>query len=284
MPGRFPPFRSRALLACVPVLGLVTLASAGAASAARAPVHARATARTALEHLLAHWHPTNLAPHGTSLTQVKSLNWSGYADGKTTARYGNVAGHWTQPAGKCGSAQSLAVFWVGIDGFNGTTVEQDGTGIFCPGGGVAPVYFSWWEMFPANSAQVVGMTVKPGDHIAASVTRSSTSYTLKLTDSTTSGNSLSTTQACALTTCKDTSAEWIAERPASSTGKLSPLTNFGTWTVTGAAVKAGTTSGTISSFPDNEITMASSSGKILAQPGPLNSTGTSFKVTWKASK
>ncbi len=45
MRGRFPSFRfSRALLACVPLLGLVMVANAGAASAARAPV----TARTAV--------------------------------------------------------------------------------------------------------------------------------------------------------------------------------------------------------------------------------------------
>jgi hypothetical protein len=62
-----------------------------------------------------------------------------------------------------------------------------------------------------------------------------------------------------------------------------PLSNFGSWTLTGATVKAGTTAGTISTFPDAEITMANSGGKVKAQPGPLNATGKSFKVTWKSS-
>ena len=129
------------------------------------------------------------------------------------------------------------------------------------------------------------MTVRPGDHIAASVTRSSTSYALKVTDSTTAGNSFSTTQACAAATCTDTSAEWVAQRLVNiATGTLFPLINFGAWTLKGATVKAGARSGTISSFPDNEITMVNSGGKVLAQPGPLNSGGNSFKVIWKAGK
>ena len=49
-------------------------------------------------------------------------------------------------------------------------------------------------------------------------------------------------------------------------------------------MKAGAGPGTISSFPDNEITMVNSGGKVLAQPGPLGSSGNSFKVTWKAGK
>ena len=64
----------------------------------------------------------------------------------------------------------------------------------------------------------VGTTLKPGDKISASVTRTGTSYALKLTDSTTSGNNISVTKTCALATCKDTSAEWISERPSFSIG------------------------------------------------------------------
>jgi peptidase A4-like protein len=285
MHGRFLSFRAWATLVCVPAVGLAVVAGAGsAASAARVPAHPRADVRIALEHALAHWRPTNIAVPSASPKQVKSLNWSGYAD-LGTVKYTKISSSWVQPKGKCGTAQSLAVFWVGIDGFTSKTVEQDGTGIFCQGGGAAPLYFTWWEMFPANNVQVVGQTVKPGDHIAASVVRVSTKYTLKVTDSTTGGNSFSTAQTCAATTCKDTSAEFIAERPTNgSTGQLFPLVNFGTWNAASAAVTAGTKAGTISSFPDDEITMVNSSGKVLAQPGPLNASGNAFKVTWKAAK
>jgi Peptidase A4 family len=137
-------------------------------------------------------------------------------------------------------------------------------------------------MFPTNAIQVVGQSVQPGDHISASVTRSGTSYTLNVTDSTTPADSFTTTQTCSASNCVDSSAEWIAEAPSGSSG-LFPLTNFGTWTLTSATVKAGTKSGTISKFPDSEITMTDGSNKVKAQPGALNAQGNQFKVTWKRS-
>jgi len=42
-------------------------------------------------------------------------------------------------------------------------------------------------------------------------------------------------------------------------------------------------SGTIKSFPDDEITMINARGQIKAQPGPLNSAGTAFGVTFQRS-
>ena len=43
----------------------------------------------------------------------------------------------------------------------------------------------------------------------------------------------------------------------------------------------GTTSGVISSFTDDEITMVNSGGAVKAQPGALNSGGNGFAVTWE---
>jgi hypothetical protein len=100
MRGRFPSFRSsRALLACVPILGLVMVANAGAASAARAPVSARTAVRATLEHLLAHVHGGSIAQpgaspnQGTSLKQVSSLDWAGHAD-SGAVKYSEVSGSW----------------------------------------------------------------------------------------------------------------------------------------------------------------------------------------------
>ncbi|MGD0607646.1 MAG: hypothetical protein ABSA53_29180, partial [Streptosporangiaceae bacterium] len=62
-----------------------------------------------------------------------------------------------------------------------------------------------------------------------------------------------------------------------------PLTNFGTWTESGATVTEGSTSGVISSFTDDEITMVDSSGNVKAQPGALNGSGNGFSVAWKRS-
>lgn len=211
-----------------------------------------------------------------------SQNWAGYADTKTSSTYSKVTGSWTEPTGTCGSGQSFAAFWTGIDGFGNNTVEQDGTLIQCSSG--KPTYFSWWEMYPRNQVQGVSTAVQPGDHITSSVTRSGTKYTLTLTDSTHPGASFSTTQTCAATTCKDASAEWVAEAPCcTSSGGFLPLTKFGSWTLTGATVKAGAKSGTIKTFPNQKITMTNGSGQVKAQTGALNSAHNQFKVTWKRS-
>jgi len=275
-------FAARVLLACVPALGLVAV-GAGTASASGAPPNARAAAIRALEHLRIGQHATNhVVRHSASVkgapVQVQSSNWSGYADTATSSKYSKAAGKWTQPAATCTSKKSFAAFWVGIDGYSSKSVEQGGSLIECLSG--TAHYFTWWEMYPSNAIQVVGTKVKPGDKIAASVVRTGTTYKIKVTDATTAGNSLTTTQTCG--TCANSSAEWIAEAPSNSSGVL-PLANFGTWTLKGASVTAGATIGTISSFPDSEITMVNSALKVKAQPGPLNSTGTQFKVTWKSA-
>jgi len=210
MHRRFRSFTARALVACVPALGLAMAVGAGTASAARTPVNARAAAaRAALEHLRIGQHAVMHQVGRAVLvkgapTQVQSTNWSGYADTATTSTYSKVTGSWTEPKATCTSKTSLAAFWVGIDGYSSGTVEQDGTLIECVGGKAS--YFTWWEMYPSNAIQVVGSSVKPGDKIAASVVRTGTSYALKVTDSTTPANSFTTTQTCAAATCVDSSA------------------------------------------------------------------------------
>ena len=280
-------------LALVPALGLAVAVSpaagasththAGASLAARAA----AAARVALRHMtVEHMTDQRVPGHNQrikGLTQQFSYNWSGYADDNTTGKtYSKVSGKWAEPAITCGQEDQIAVFWVGIDGWNSSTVEQGGTLAQCYQG--TAHYYTWWEMYPTNNIQLKGSTVKPADKIAASVVKTGTSYVIKVTDSTTTGNTFSTTQTCAAgLTCADASAEWIAEAPGGIRGEY-PLPNFKTWSLTSASVTSGTTTGKISSFPDDAITMIDSSQTYpLASPGALNATGNGFKVTWKNS-
>lgn len=283
------PLLSRSALAGASALGLfAVLGAGGAAAAASVPAgHGaaaeRAAAITALRHLLVGWHGTDHAAATAApavLNTVKSSNWSGYAD--TGGTFSDVSAAWVEPAVTCpSSTTSLAAFWVGIDGYSSKTVEQDGTLAECYKG--SAYYASWWELYPTNTIQVVGETVKPGDKITASVVRTGTKYALKVTDATTSGNNVNETASCAAKTCVDSSAEWIAEAPSNSTGVL-PLADFGTWSAKSAAVTAGTKSGTISSFTDTEIIMAKNgTGATEAQPGSLTSGGSAFKDTWKSA-
>ena len=286
MQRRPPRLLVRALIAGLPALALALAfgpaagASTARAAAASPGARAVAAARTALEHLSIGQHGADHRVSGHAqkirgLTQVESSNWSGYAD--TGSGYSKVTGSWTEPSVSCSRTTSLAAFWVGIDGYSSDSVEQDGTLAECYGG--TAYYYTWWEMYPTNDIQVVGETLRPGDSISASVVRSGNSYTLKVTDSSRSGDSFTTTQSCA---CANSSAEWIAEAPSGSSG-VYPLAHFSTFSLSGATVTAGSTSGTISSFTDDEITMVDSSGRVEAQPGALNGSGNAFNVTWERS-
>jgi hypothetical protein len=205
---------------------------------------------------------------------VSSTNWSGYAD--TGSSFSKVSASWTEPSASCGFSTQLAAFWVGIDGYSSDSVEQDGTLIECYLG--TAYQYTWWEMYPTNDIQVVGETLAPGDAITSTVTRSGTNYTLTVTDSTHSANSFTETESCS--SCANSSAEWIAEAPSGSTG-VYPLADFKSWTASNASVTEGSTSGVISSFTDDEITMIDSSGRTKALPGSLNSAGNSFSVAWE---
>lgn len=278
------------LAAIVPVAGMLaaTAVTANAqtttAAVARpsASARAEALARAAIEKLAIGQHPVNhpvgvVSPPGKpkGLTDVESTNWSGYAD--TGSSFSKVTANWTEPSATCSSrTEQLAAFWVGIDGYSSDSVEQDGTLIECYEG--TAYQYTWWEMYPTNDIQVVGETLAAGDAITSTVTRTGTSYTLTVTDSTHSANSFTETESCS--SCDNTSAEWIAEAPSGSSS-IYPLADFGSWTASGASATEGSTSGVISSFTDDEITMVDSSSRVKAQPGSLNSSGNSFSVTWE---
>jgi len=278
---RLPRFLLYPLMALLPALAVLTGFSSAASASTPQAASATAIARAAIKHLAIGQHASDQQVPGTKhlkgLTQVQSGNWSGYAD--TGSGFSKVTGSWKEPSATCGgSTTSLAAFWVGIDGYSSASVEQDGTLIECYLG--TAYQFSWWEMYPTNDIQVVGESVAAGDSISASVVRSGTSYTLKVTDSTHTANSFTTTQSCS--GCANSSAEWIAEAPSGSSGPY-PLTHFSTWSETSSTVTAGSTSGVISTFTDDEITMVDSSGRVEAQPGALNGSGNAFSVTWKRS-
>jgi Peptidase A4 family len=291
-----PRILTCALVTALTALGVVAgagvAANASPAHATASPAQARgrpalpaatAAALAVIKELKVGGHATDQRMPGFTrvkgLSQVQSSNWSGYAD--TGSSFSQVAGSWSEPGVTCsGRSTTYAAFWVGIDGYSSDSVEQDGTLIECYRG--TAYQYSWWEMYPTNDIQVVGESVAAHDTISASVVRSGDSYTLKVTDSTHSANSFTTTQTCS--DCANSSAEWIAEAPCcTNSGGILPLADFGTWTESGATVTEGSTSGVISSFTDDEITMVDNSDLVKAQPGSLNSSGNGFSVTWERS-
>jgi Peptidase A4 family len=270
----------RLISSSVGVLSLagMLLASSSVQAAAAAPQTKATKARAVVEKL--HVLPSQRTSSRDTVTQYGSLNWSGYAAVQPTTggpvTYQSVSAQWSQPALKCTSEDRIVVFWSGIDGFASTTVEQDGTLGQCFEG--TAFYYTWWEMYPTNSIQTVGSTVKAGDQITASVSDSGGGYVLAVTDATTAGNSFSTTQTCS--GCANSSAEVIAERPSSAYG-IYPLAQFSTWTVTNILVNS---TKTISNFAEAEIQMVDITDTyVLAQPSSFHKATKSFTDKWKNS-
>jgi Peptidase A4 family len=267
----------------------ITAAPSRASHAAPRSARFLAEARSALVRYLSHGHPQAMLVHpdrarrpvaGTQPTI--SFNWSGYADVATTAgTFTKVSGSWTTPGVTCSAEDQVTSNWVGLDGFSSSTVEQLGTVSWCYKG--SPVFFTWYEMFPADTVEV-GTTLRAGDKIAASVTRSGQSYTLKLTDSTHPANSFTHAATCKTSVCLDTSAEWIAERPSFSTG-IAPQAHYNAFKITNGAETANGKSGTIGSFATNNvITMIDATQAYnLNTVSRLNAAGNSFSTTFRNS-
>jgi hypothetical protein len=237
------------------------------------------------------------APRIKGATNSTSTNWSGYAVTGTT--FTDVKGSWVQPAANCsataasptngkgngnghgsgggggstGKAQSTySSFWVGLDGYSSNTVEQTGTDADCSG--TTPVYYGWYEFYPAFPINFAN-PVSPGDTINAEVAVSGATVTITLQDVTQGWTQRATQSSSGYAL---SSAEWVAEAP--SSGKVLPLANFGTVNFGNAAATGGGRTGSISAFTYDPMTMVTSTGQTKAAPSGLGSGGKSFSVTW----
>ena len=250
----------------------------------------RSEARAALVKDLNRNHGTAWFVHGRPGTTAgaansaatDSFNWAGYADVSSIhGHFTRVSGTWTVPSVTCTAEDRITSDWVGLDGFSSSTVEQDGTVSQCFEG--RAVYYTWYEMYPAGTV-AVGTTVRPGDRITASVSRSGSSYTLALTDSTRGGNNFSKHATCATTTCLDTSAEWIAERPAYSIG-IVPEAQFATVPFSAASETAAGRTSTISGYwgTNYDMTAIDATGSYDIATASGLTGGNAFKASWKNS-
>jgi hypothetical protein len=217
-----------------------------------------------------------------------STNWSGYA--VTGTSFTSAKGSWTQPTATCTtSGDKYAAFWVGLDGYSSTTVEQTGTDSDCDG--KSPSYYAWYEFYPNPSYEITSVPIKPGDQISASVTYSGSEFTITL-ENVTTGKSF--TKSARVSGAKRSSAEWITEAPCcTSGGGILPLSDFGTVLfgedstgVSGTNYATDSShSGAIGSFPAADIeeinkTKSSSSPQTSTCSASLSSDGTSFSCTW----
>jgi hypothetical protein len=180
---------------------------------------------------------SRLVPSGGN--PATSTNWSGYAVNSGNGSVTAVSGSWIVPT-VSGTGTTYSSAWVGIDGYNSSSVEQTGTEMDVING--KPQYSAWYEMYPSFPV-TLNMSIKPGDTMTASVTYNTTSgiFTLAIKD-VTQNESFSTNQSGP--SLARSSAEWIVEAPSSNTGVL-PLANFGSVTFTNAQATIKNTTGVI---------------------------------------
>src|SRR5215472_12500128 len=219
-------------------------------------------------------HTSVLAQHFSAppafIKNSQSINWAGYA--AISGHYTRVSAKWTEPKVNCTSTTSYASFWVGLDGYGSSTVEQTGSDSDCQGG--SPTYYAWYEMYPKFPV-IISHPVLPGDAMSASVAAgTNSSFKLVISDLT-QGWTFQTTKT--LSSARLASAEAIAEAPSSQSGVL-PLANFGTMFFSSTMVNGNS----IGSFNPVKIVMVTPKGTVKAQPSALSG-GTAFSVTWKHS-
>ena len=224
---------------------LATASLAGTAVAATAPVG---------------FGPHVSFGHGAN-SSFSGGNWGGYA---SFGSWTTATASWTEPSVTCRSSNDLFAPWVGIDGDGSSTVEQTGVATDCSSG--RAVYQAWYEMYPAAPVYYSN-SVSAGDHFNATVTRSGTSYTLTISD-TTKGWTKTTTKS--LSSARHYSAEAIIESPTDSY----PSISGNTISFTGVKFDGKTLKSTNPSSLN-----ADDRGTNTWIPNAIGSDGTSFSIT-----
>ena len=241
-----------------------------------------------------------------------SYNWAGYAVTAPTNQLAtDVKGTWIVPTVNCSTTPTgFSAYWVGIDGFNSSTVEQIGTDSDCEsfsGATGTPNYYAWFELYP-NPSYVIEFPagVKPGDIITAEVKASGetvsrgrtvgTTFTLTITD-VTKNETFSTSGT--VSGAAQSSAEWIVEAPeictsgargrtSCSTSELADFNSVafssGSATFSTNAATPVATTNLIGGWGSNvqEITMVSQSALQENKAAPSAVSGGNFSVAWYA--
>ena len=147
---------------------------------------------------------------GPASAQAVGGNWAGYVADSTT--YTSVSATWVQPKVTCsGTTDSDVAFWVGLDGYSDSTVEQLGTEAACVSGTVE--YLAWYELYPAYPVDF-SQAVAAGDSITATVSATAKDVFTFTIKNTTKG--WSKTVQSTDTSAERASAEIVLEAPASS--------------------------------------------------------------------
>lgn len=228
----------------------------------------------------------NLPPDDTSTPQSNtpqvsppapvsytSTNWSGYLSANGT--YTSVSGSWNAPSATgTGVNTSADGTWIGIGGVTSGDLIQIGTDNTVTRSGQV-ITEAFYEMLPAVSQTVPGLTVSPGDAISASIVETASNQWLMTITNNTTNQTYSTTVSY---TSSHSSAEWIEEDPSYSNGQQVPFDFFSTVSFTHATMVNNGTSLNLIGANASPITMVGRNGRPVATPSDIGTDGASFTV------
>lgn len=217
--------------------------------------------------------------------QATSTNWCGYVAASNLSKPAKnavtaVFGSWIVPAIVAASNDTYSAFWIGIDGYTSSTVEQIGTAHDFVSG--AAQHYAWFEMYPGGSYSIGGFPLSPGDVISASVQYSGNNiFTMTLYNDTQKVSTTIPTSYTKSTTAQRSCAEWIVEAPYS--GSILPLTDFVTGYLWGCMATINGVMASVSNpkWPNTSVEMITTAGAPKAIPSALLQDNGSFFVTWK---
>ena len=281
-----------------------TLASVGLAIGAMS-VPSSADVQPQITHLA--MIPMN--GHGNAGTDATwaSSNWSGYAE---TGNFTSVSGSWTVPTVTAGASTGgfrhpttswFSASWLGIDGFNNSSLIQTGTEQDFYSGSAH--YNAWWEILPAAETPI-SYPVNPGDVMTATITETSqvvssgggrhsrssgTEHVWNITiGDTTAGWSFTTNQGYS---GSGSSAEWVVEAPQVG-GQIASLANYSFPTASAApgdfnnaevasSIGGGLTGAGLN-YANDEGVMIQNNAQV-STPGPQGPSAETFNANYGSS-
>ncbi len=203
-----------------------------------------------------------------------SSNWSGYLASAGT--FTGVSGGWSVPqVSGNGHSTSADATWVGIGGVTSSDLIQVGTQDSVSSRGQVSSE-AFYEMLPAVSTPVPGMTVTPGDVMSANITQvSSGQWKISITDVTQSESyNITVSYSSSLST-----AEWIEEDPSYAAGRQIPFDDFGSVNFTGATMIENGGAQTLTGAGAQAIIMQIPTGNTVASPSGISGDGEGFTVS-----
>jgi Peptidase A4 family len=250
---------------------------------------ASASASAALK---SHGQLLRLAPPGLKANTNTSSNWFGYNQGtleQNGKMFNAITGDWTVPTATQHTAgqDESSSDWIGIGGgcidagctATDSTLIQTGTEQDVSSGTAS--YSAWWELVPAPSVTISGMTVAAGDHMHASIAETvagSNVWTINLQD-VTRGESFSQTVPYSST---HASAEWIEETPLEigTNAGFAALPNL-----TNPAWTSATVNGASAGLKATEaMDLIDSNSNVIGAPSAPNATANGFdECAWAST-